>query len=283
MINECLICQVKALKKRIDKFQVHLDSQPALIKQLEEYILGIDVKKSNSPEITRNILHIIQEYSSITDPFEKEKQESNRELLARYDDFKGRIKNSENPFNTALRLAIAGNIIDFGPSHKFDVWETIEHVLNSTFAIDDSPELKTEIDKAKTILYIGDNCGELVLDKLFLETINHSNVVFAVREKPILNDATKKEAIEVGIPEVARLISNGDDTPSTLLNRVSQEFLEIYKSADVVISKGMGNFEGLMYQTDPRLFYLMMIKCPVIGKKVGAQKGDFVVKRCISK
>jgi uncharacterized protein with ATP-grasp and redox domains len=211
-----------------------------------------------------------------------EKEKSNRELLNRYDEFKQRVRNSNNPFDTALRLAIAGNIIDFGPTDNFDVEGTIERVFTSDLAIDDSDQLKVEIAKAKTILYLGDNCGEIVLDKLFLETINHPNVVFAVRDKPILNDATKKEAIEVGIPEVARLISNGDDTPSTLLHRVSPEFLEIYKSADLIISKGMGNFEGLMDETDPRLFYLLMIKCPVIGKKVGAQKGAFVVKRCSS-
>ena len=283
MINECLLCQVKALKKRMDKFGVVQELRPELIQQLEKYILEIEVDKSYSPEITRNILNTIKHYSLISDPFEKEKQDSNRELLARYDEFKARIKDSADPFDTALRFAIAGNIIDFGPNHKFDVWETIEHVLGSTFTINDSAALKAEIEKANTILYLGDNCGEIVLDKLFLETINHPNVVFAVREKPILNDATKQEAIEVGIPEVARLISNGDDTPSTLLSRVSSEFLEVYQSADLIISKGMGNFEGLMDEKDARLFYLMMIKCPVIGQKVGAQKGDFVVKRCVSK
>lgn len=283
MNNECLLCQIKALHKRMDQFEVPLEKRPQLIKQLEKYILGIDVENSYSPEITRNILHTLKEYTNIDDPFRKEKQESNRELLARYDEFKSRVENSENPFDTALRLAIAGNIIDFGPGHKFDVTETIERVFTSRLAIDDSAELRAEIKKAKTILYLGDNSGEIVLDKLFLETINHPNVVFAVREKPILNDATKKEAIEVGIPEVARLISNGDDTPSTLLSRVSPKFLEIYKSADLIISKGMGNFEGLMDETDPRLFYLLMIKCHVIGEKVGAKNGSFVVKRCASK
>ena len=109
-----------------------------------------------------------------------------------------------------------------------------------------------------------------MLDKLFLETINHSNVWFAVSEEPILNDATKKEAIEVGIPEFAKLISNGDDASSTLMHRESKEFLDMYNSADLIISKGMGNYEGLMNETDPRLFYLLMIKCPVIGKMIGA-------------
>ena len=177
-------------------------------------------------------------------------------------------------------MAIAGNIIDFGPTDKFDVSGTIKRVLKSDFAIDHSQQLKVEIEKANTILYLGDNCGEIVLDKLFLETINHPNVFFAVRNKPVLNDVTEKEALEVGIDKVAKIISNGDDTPSTLLHRVSEEFRDIYNTADLIISKGMGNYEGLMYETNPRLFFLLMIKCQVIGNNIGAQKGDFIVKKC---
>ncbi len=283
MNYECLICQVKALQKRMDKYEIAEEKRNSLVSQTINTISGIDLDNSYSPEITRNILKTLEKESSISDPYSKEKEQSNKELLARYDEFKKRVENSNNKFDTALRLAIAGNIIDFGPTHKFDVSETIERVLTSDFAIDDSEALKTEIAKANTILYLGDNCGEIVLDKLFLETINHPNVLFAVRDKSILNDATTKEAIEVGIPEVAKLISNGDDAPSTLLHRVNKEFLEIYKSADLIIAKGMGNFEGLMHETDPRLFYLLMIKCQVIGNRIGASKGDFVVKRCASK
>ncbi|WP_346856142.1 ARMT1-like domain-containing protein [uncultured Draconibacterium sp.] len=279
MNYECLICQVKALPKRMDKFEIAEEKRNVLVSQMVKNIANIDLNNSYSPEITRNLLAGLKLHSAIDDPYEQEKQQSDKELLARYDEFKQRLENSADRFDTALRLAIAGNIIDFGPTHKFDVEETIDRVLTSDFAVDDSAELKAEIEKAKTILYLGDNCGEIVLDKLFLETINHPNVIFAVRDKPILNDATIKEAIEVGIPEVAKLISNGDDAPSTLLHRVSKEFLDIYKSADLIIAKGMGNFEGLMYETDPRLFNLLMIKCQVIGDMLGANKGEFVVKR----
>jgi len=280
MNYECLICQVKALSKRMDKYEIADEKRNALVSRMIKEIADIDLDNSYSPEITRNILAKLEMESIISDPYTKEKQESNTEILKRYSEFKTLAEESDDKFDTALRLAIAGNIIDFGPTHKFDVNGTFKKVLTTEFAIDHSKQLKQEIEKAETILYLGDNCGEIVLDKLFLETINHPNVWFAVREKPVLNDATKKEAIEVGIPEVAKLISNGDDTPSTLLNRVSPEFLEIYKNADLIISKGMGNYEGLMDETDSRLFYLLMIKCPVIGEKIGAQKGDFVIKRC---
>ncbi|WP_372946733.1 damage-control phosphatase ARMT1 family protein [Mariniphaga sp.] len=281
MNYECLICQVKALQQRLEKYEIPEEKRDHVVSEMLKKIAATDLETSFSPEITRNILARLREYSNVEDPYRKEKQEGNRLMLERYGEFREMVHNSKNPFDTALRLAIAGNIIDFGPTNHFDVEGTIEKVLNSAFAIDHSQQLQNEISKAKTILYLGDNCGEMVLDKLFIETINHPNVFFAVREKPVLNDATEKEAREVGIHHVAKIISNGDDAPSTLLHRVSPEFKEIYQKADLIISKGMGNYEGLMFETDPRLFFLLMIKCPVIGRKIGAEKGEFVVKRSV--
>ena len=263
----------------MDKYEIAEEKRNKIVSQAISTIAGIDLDKSFSPEITSNILREMEKESDVKDPYGAEKKESNHALLARYNEFRNKVEESDNKFDTALRYAIAGNIIYFGPTHHCDVDETIERVFQTTFAVDDSEALKAEIKKAKSILYLGDNCGEIVMDKLFLETIGHPNVVFAVRDQPILNDATLKEAREVGLHKVATLITNGDNTPSTLLHRVSKEFLKIYRSADLIISKGMGNFEGLMDENDPRLFFLMMIKCPVIGQKVGAEKGDFVVKR----
>lgn len=277
MNYQCLICQIRALPKRLDKYEVPEFQRDTVVAELIQQIANIDLEHSYSPEITRDILSRLSDFSDVADPYESEKKAGNNEMMERYAEFQQLVAESENPFDTALRLAVAGNIIDFGPNHRFDVGKTIETVLHSDFAIDHSEQLKGAISKAKTILYLGDNCGELVLDKLFLETIDHPNVYFAVREKPVLNDATEKEAREIGIHKVAKIISNGDDAPSTLLHRVSPKFMDIYNSADLIISKGMGNYEGLMFETDPRLFYLLMIKCQVIGEKIGAKKGDFVV------
>lgn len=279
MNYECLICQIKALQKRLDKYEIALEKRNNMVSNIMWEVAAIDLEISYSPEITRDIIEQLKQNSKIADPYRKEKEQSNREMLDKYLDFKQKVEKSNNPFDTALRLAIAGNIIDFGPGHYFDIWETIEHVMSSDFAINHSEKLKEAIHKANNILYLGDNCGEIVFDKLFLETINHPNVTFAVRDAAVLNDVTFKEAKEVGIPEVAKLVSNGDDAPSTLLHRVSNEFKQIYESADLIISKGMGNYEGLMYENDPRLFFLLMIKCHVIGEKLQVKKGDFVVKQ----
>ena len=277
MNYKCLICQIEALSNRFDKFQVTEKDRDYLMNEIIEQLADTDIANSFSPEITQKIITRIKEFSSVEDPYRKEKEESNHMLLKRYDEFKAMIDNSENPFEKALRLAIAGNIIDFGPSNQFDIESTINKVLESDFAVNHSLELKDRIENAKMILYLGDNCGEIVLDKLFLETISHPNVWFAYRDGPVLNDVTKKEALEVGIGSYAQIISNGDTSPSTLLHRVSKEFMEVYNTADLIISKGMGNYEGLMYENDLRLFYLLMIKCPVIAKRTGTKVGEFIV------
>jgi damage-control phosphatase, subfamily I len=279
MNYECLICQVKSLEKRIEKYEIPVENRNRIVSETLKVLTGIDLEKSFSPEITRNILAGLQKESKVDDPYKAEKKAGNDAMNERYAEFKNLVTSSENPFDTALRLAIAGNVIDFGPNHSFDIESTINNVIRSGFAIDHSQKLHDEIKKAGTVLYLGDNCGEIVMDKLFLETIAHRDVWFAVREKPVLNDATEKDAREVGIHHLATIIGNGDDAPSTLLHRVSHEFMEIYRKADVIISKGMGNYEGLMFENDPRLFFLLMVKCPVIGLKIGAELGTFVVKR----
>jgi len=197
--------------------------------------------------------------------------------LKLYPELKKEVEISENPFDKALRLSIAGNIIDVVASPDFNIRRTINHVLASEFRIDHSKKLFDEIKKAKTILYLGDNAGEIVLDKLFIEAIDHPNIYFAVRGAPVLNDVTIKDALIVGMNEKAKVISNGSDFPSTLINRTSHKFREVYNHADLIISKGQGNLEGLLNEKSKNIFFLFMVKCETIGKLIGAGKGDFVV------
>jgi uncharacterized protein with ATP-grasp and redox domains len=135
------------------------------------------------------------------------------------------------------------------------------------------------MSKAKNILILGDNAGEIVMDKLFLSIVKHPNITYAVRGDYILNDATLEDAEKIGIQNYARLISNGDNAPSTILERTSKEFQQAYQEADLILSKGQGNFEGLMYTKDERIFFLLMAKCAVIATKLNVDLKDIVVKQ----
>jgi len=232
---------------------------------------------ATTPELQRELSIKFRSVSGIDDPFAEEKAKSHRLASKLYLEWKPKVKASDHPFELALRLSIAGNIMDYGAGNSFDIHKTIDKVISATFAIDHSSLLKKRISRAKSILYLADNAGEIVFDKLFLETIGHPDVTFAVRGGKALNDVTVQDAEEAGIDTVATVISNGFDAPSTLLAQCSEEFLAVYKSVDLIISKGQGNLEGLIHEKDSRIFFLLMVKCDVMAELLKVEKGSLVV------
>ncbi len=274
----CFFCFARAFERLLEKENL----SPEEKKCFAQDMFGLfNNRKSDFsiPMISRELHVLLKQYSKNSDPYKEIKKQSNDLVLGMYPDLKEILFQSENKFETALRLAIAGNIIDYGIGNHFDLQGTIDKVLNSEFAIDDSLELKQAISEAKTVLYLGDNCGELVFDKLFIEIIMHPNLIYAVRGAPVINDATMADARYVGMDIVADVISNGYDAPSTILEHCSAEFLEVFNRADVIISKGQGNLEGLFGKTNKEVYFLLMVKCEVIADALGVKKGDFVVRK----
>jgi damage-control phosphatase, subfamily I len=234
-------------------------------------------KHLSGPGIQRLLNRDFCNLVGIIDPFKEQKENSNRIALELYNTWKPRVNVSDDPFHLALRLAIAGNIMDYGANDHFDISKTIDHALQAKLAIDHSLDLKHKIKEAKSILYLGDNAGEIVFDKLLIETIHHKNVTYAVKHGPALNDVNFQDAFEVGMDTVADVISNGYNAPSTLLEKCSKEFMKAFNSADLIISKGQGNVEGLIHLNDSRIFYLLMVKCDVIADVLKLAKGSLVV------
>lgn len=276
MDYQCIFCHTRAFEKKIKELPVDSELKKSLVRDFFKYISNMEETKS-APEAAGDMHRLIRNSSHIADPYLEEKEFINNYLVELYPEFKAAVNSSINPFDKALRLSIAGNIIDNIASPDYDIKRTINHVLSSDFRIDHSAFLSEEIQKANTILYLGDNAGEIVLDKLFIASINHPNIIFAVRGAPVINDVTIEDATFVGMENEAKVISNGSDAPSTILTKVSDEFLEIYNNADLIISKGQGNLEGLIHEKSKNIFFLFMVKCDVIAKLIGAEKGDFVV------
>lgn len=273
--ERCKSCFLNGYQRLFEKFNVELTQRQKFISFYQETI--IKLKHLSTPEIQRELNNEFCRLINVSDPFEEEKIKSNAIALALYKQWKPKVLSSGDPFDLALRLAIAGNIMDYGANNSFDVHETINSVLKASLAIDHSALLKNKIKEAKRILYLGDNAGEIVFDKLFIETIMHNNIIYAVKGGPVINDATIKDAKAVGLDMTTKVISNGYDAPSTVLHKCSKEFLEIYNSADLIISKGQGNLEGLMNENDDRIFFLLMAKCDVIGEILNVEKGSFIV------
>jgi uncharacterized protein with ATP-grasp and redox domains len=257
-----------------------------LLRRISDYVYGIN-SELITPEAAREINRMLTETLNIYDLHKEEKLRSNNIALDHYSRFRELVVKSANPFDAALRLSIAGNIMDYAACPEFFVNseqyfnKIINEVLTTEFAIDNSKELEEAIHNSKTLLFLGDNAGEIVLDKLLLETIGHPNVFYAVRDKPVINDVTAEDAYYTGINTLARIISNGYDAPSTIIEKASAEFISVYNDADLVISKGQGNFEGLASNTREDLYFLLIVKCDVIARLLGVKKGDYVVKKNI--
>jgi uncharacterized protein with ATP-grasp and redox domains len=273
--QRCVECQYKSFERLMNKFQMDESLRNEFVDFYNKEIRGLAVK--TTPEIHRVLNREFCRLISNNDPYSEEKQVSNRLMLQLYKHFRTEVLEAMNPFKTALKLSIAGNIMDYGVAQDFDIHKTIDTVLGADFAIDHSVELEKRIKSAKKILYLGDNAGEIVFDKLFIELIMHPGLTFAVRGSAVLNDALEIDAREVGMDMVADVINNGYDAPSTVLSECSPEFLEVYNEADLIISKGQGNFEGLMDENDPRIFFLLMVKCDVVAEKMSVPQGSFVV------
>ncbi|MBN1937396.1 MAG: DUF89 family protein, partial [Anaerolineae bacterium] len=177
----------------------------------------------------------------------------------------------------AIRLSIAGNILDMAvEQHRQDLWGVVERVLAQPFAIDDGPAFRQALGRVKQILYLADNTGETVFDRVLIETLDRP-VTYAVKGGPILNDATREDALAAGLDQVAEVVSTGSDAPGTILDRCSASFQTLYRQAELIVAKGQANYETLSERRD-NLFFLLQTKCPVIARDVGVPVGSIVFK-----
>lgn len=231
---------------------------------------------STPPESGRLIYQMVHEITGNPDPYREIKSQSTREALILYPHLKNLVETSDDRLLTAIRIAIAGNVIDFGPNRPFDMKNEIDVSLTKDFGICDYDIFKNDLNNSSEILYIGDNAGECVFDRILVETLNKP-VTYVVREKPIINDATLEDALAVGMDKVAALMSSGTDAPGTILQTCSDAFISVYNDAKMIISKGQGNYEALSNQKKS-MFFLLKAKCRVIADHLGLKEGDIALK-----
>jgi uncharacterized protein with ATP-grasp and redox domains len=229
------------------------------------------------PEIGRDAYRLISEKTGIQDLFARIKKENTQKALSLYPQLKERVVSSHDRLATAVRMAIAGNVIDFGANADFDLDRDLVGLLSQDLAVNDFPAFQKAVHEARNVLYLADNAGETVFDRLLIEELGKP-VVYAVRENPIINDATHQDALDAGIDQVAEIISSGTDAPGTILGLCSENFVKILKSADLIISKGQGNYEGLSEKTLP-VFFLLKAKCAVIAEDIGVKQGSLILMK----
>ncbi len=242
------------------------------------------------PEMARTIYGTVKRMTGRKDPYAGIKEKSNKLALSVYSRLKKKAASSRDRLLTAIELAIAGNIIDYGVKNSLDVGAELNKILDKedrAIRKEDSRifnyrSFRRALKKAKTVLYLADNAGEVVFDRVLIEEIKRADkdkrIFYAVKEYPVINDALREDALVAGIEEEAKIISSGLDTPGTVLSFCSKAFLKAFRDADMVISKGQGNFEALS-DCGRSVFFLFMAKCPVIAQDVRCRLGDVVLLR----
>ncbi|MFN2218154.1 MAG: damage-control phosphatase ARMT1 family protein [Anaerolineae bacterium] len=186
------------------------------------------------------------------------------------------LHGAKDPLVTAVRIAIAGNIIDYGAAESFALEATLERVLEAPFVVDALDWLRQSLAVANSVLYLADNAGETVFDRVLIEQLAVP-ATYVVKAKPVIDDATREDALTVGVDEVAEIIDNGSGAPGTLLWRCFEAFSERFEQASLIIAKGQANYETLSTTPAPTCF-LLQAKCPVIADDLGVDQGGIVVK-----
>jgi len=277
---ECIPCYIRQALEAAQMVTEDKKLQEQILR--ESLIAASKFDTESSGFITQaRIQRVIKRILPDGDPYSGVKEEYNRITLGLTGKLRETIKNSEDPFETSLRISLAGNIIDFGPNitlNKKIIKEAIKKSLSQNLDEEKIKLLKEGIDNAKRILFIGDNAGEIVLDKIFIEKLPKEKITYVVRGGYALNDATMQDAKMVGMTDTVRVITTGLDMPAAILPLCSKDFLVNYKRSDLIIAKGQGNYEALC-EEDKNIFFLLKIKCPIIAStfKKRYKVGDIVV------
>ncbi len=235
------------------------------------------------PAMGQRIHRIVRALTGMRDPYFEAKRRFNRLMMGLLPHYSEEVGSREDPLAVALVLAAAGNVIDFGPTSRVDeavVVQQLDDALAHSFAPSDVGMLRTRLASARSLLYLADNAGEIVLDRLLLEQVVREyavSVTLGVRGMPIINDAIAEDATEVGIDEIATVLENGSDAPGTVLADCSEHFRRVFSESDIVVAKGQGNYETL--SDVDGVWFLLKVKCPVLASDIGCGVGELVVRQ----
>lgn len=280
---ECAACYLRQAREALD---LATSDESLKMKIMEDIIrtLGENFRNGAVTNQMGTAMHRnIKKKTGNRDPYQDQREKCNQ-IAQQFLPLIVKLLEDDNSLKNYLKAAITGNIIDFGAlGLETDIKDLILKNMQKDLAIDHSAQLEKELKKAQNVLYLADNIGEIVFDKLLIEKIKEYQVkvIMALKEEPILNDACIPDALKIGLDAVAGLISIGTDSIGIIYSEISPQFREIFQNADLVIAKGLGNYEGLdeMDLGEKPVFCLLNAKCKPVAREIGVKTGDSVVMR----
>jgi hypothetical protein len=278
---ECASCFLRQAREALDLATDDEDLKMKVTEKINRILCSEFRKGAVSNQIGTKIHRTIKKETGNPDPYHDLRIKSD-EIALQFLPQVEKLLNNDKSFKNYLKVAIAGNVLDFGAlGLKSDIEGLVMSTVEKDLVVDHTSQLEIELEKAKTVLYLADNVGEIVFDKLLIEKLQEYDVevTVALKKDPILNDSCLKEALDVGLDEVARLITTGTDSIGVIYHDLSDDFKQEFEEADLIIAKGLGNYEGLteMNLEDKPVFCLLNVKCQPIARDIGAELGGNVV------
>ena len=278
---DCVPCFLSQALEAARMVTNDYDKEREVLLKVMDFLRNANLNRT-PPEISREVHRIIRETLDVDDPYQKVKRESNEFGKKIYPKLTEKVRESKDPLLTAVKLAIAGNAIDFGTMQRYDVLKLIDKALGARIDEEIYRRFREDVSKGKRILYLLDNAGEIFFDRILMEELYREGkeIVCAVRKGAIINDATIEDAKFADIDKIARVIEGEmylPPAPGFFEDNFSPELREEFGRCDVVISKGQGNYEALS-DSGRRIYFLLLVKCKLVARDIGREVGDFVMK-----
>ncbi|RBQ23338.1 hypothetical protein ALNOE001_08970 [Candidatus Methanobinarius endosymbioticus] len=278
---ECGACFLRQAREAMNLVTDDNDLKIDLMKDILNFLAKNYKKGASSNKIGSAMHRIIKDKTNCEDPYTNEKIMGNKIAMEFLPKIKSLLKEDDSLENY-IKIAIVGNILDFGAlGLNFDPQEFIMSNLDKDLSVNNIDLLKEAINNNAKVLYLADNTGEIVFDKLLIEKLNEMGleVTVALKEKPILNDACLEDAVAIDLDKIANLTTLGTDSVGIIHEEASDDFKKLFDSSDFIIAKGLGNYEGLteIDLEGKDAFSLLCAKCSAIAKDIGVEEKDNVL------
>ena len=278
--KECYLCLFNQIFNLTNRLNLDEKDSSKVLREAGRKLSKYDLS-FEPPVIASDVYESISRIVNKEDLFEEDKKESIKEALKLKPILKKRLTKSKDKLLDACKIAVAGNVIDLGVNQEYNMQKEIKNIFEMDFYKNDFDEFKEKVLNAKSICYLADNAGENIFDEILIETIKEFNpqikVYYIVRGKPIINDVTIKDLKGLDIFKIAEVIDSEVNTPGFCLEKANKESKDIFYNSDMVISKGMGNFECIFDECDREVFYLFKVKCDVVARASNSKKGEYML------
>lgn len=279
--NACVDCIINQSIKVADTLGVDDLTRKKLIAEVTKQSKNFSFSLT-PPEIAADVYKQMAMILKKDDIYDEVKEQSTKKALTFVPFLKQKINDASDKLLYATKIAIAGNVIDLAAEVEFDLYKEIENIFDIDFDYTEFKKMKNSLQSAKSLLVIADNTGEHIFDFVFVQTVKELfpalKIYYMVRGYAIINDVTVKEAVEAGFEEFCSVVDSGVDTPGFVWQRANKYSQNLFDSSDLVICKGMGNYECLSPSPRTNLVYLLKVKCGVVAASLGKNIGDIVCK-----